>query len=142
LLHGLNLDTDMDIRIHSTADKDRLSQGVQVRYTTDMELAEKSASGRQRVIAGASAVVENAVAMDAAAANFAAAAMDAAATVAIAGKASPPAITVNDETAAVVPPVMTSGATMVGAAGPGNSADAKPNFHVADSEGAQTSQGH
>jgi hypothetical protein len=127
----------MDIRIHSTADKDRLSQGVQVRYTTDMELAEKSASGRQRIIAsGASAAVDNGVTMDAAAA------MDAAATVEIAAKASPPAITVNDETAAVAPPVMTSGATMVGAAGPGNSADAKPNFHVADSEGAQTSQGH
>ncbi len=121
----------MDIRIHSTADKDRLSQGVQVRYTTDMELAEKSAaSGRQRGIAGASAAVDNA------------AAMDAAATVATAAKASLPAITVNDETAlAVVPPVMTSGATMVGAGGPGNS-DAKANFHVADSEGAQTSQGH
>jgi hypothetical protein len=135
----------MDIRIHSTADKDRLSQGVQVRYTTDMELAEKSAaSGRQsRVIAsGASAAVDNAVAMDAAAANVAAAAMDAAATVEIAAKASLPAITVTDETAAVAPTVMTSGATMVGAAGPGNSADAKPNFQVADSEGAQTSQGH
>jgi hypothetical protein len=128
----------MDIRIHSTADKDRLSQGVQVRYTTDMELAEKSASGRQRVIAGASAAADNAVLMDAAAANVAAASMEAAATVAI----SPPVITVNDETAAVAPPVMTSGASMVGAAGPGNSADAKPNFHVADSEGAQTSQGH
>jgi hypothetical protein len=138
LLHGLNLDTDMDIRIHSTADKDRLSQGVQVRYTTDMELAEKTAaSGRQRVIAsGASAAIDNAVTMDAAAV------MDAAATVEIAAKASLPAITVNDETATVAPPVMTSGATVVGAAGPGNSADAKPNFHVADSEGAQTSQGH
>jgi hypothetical protein len=129
----------MDIRIHSTADKDRLSQGVQVRYTTDMELAEKSAaSGRQRGIAGASAAVDNAVTIDAAATNVAAAGMDAAATVAIA----PPVIIVNDETAAVAPPVMTSGATMVGTAVPGNSADAKPNFHVADSEGAQTSQGH
>jgi hypothetical protein len=133
----------MDIRIHSTADKDRLSQGVQVRYTTDMELAEKSAaSGRQRGIAAAGVAVDNAVAMDAAAANVAFAAMDAAATVAIAAKVSPPAITVTDETAAVAPPVIASGATMVGAAGPGNSADAKPNFHVADSEGAQTSQGH
>jgi hypothetical protein len=139
LLHGLNLDTDMDIRIHSTADKDRLSQGVQVRYTADMELAEKSAaSGRQRVIAGASAAVDNAVAMDAAAANVTAAAMDATATLAIA----PPVITVNDDTAAVAPPVMACGATMVGAAVSGNSADAKANFHVADSEGAQTSQGH
>jgi hypothetical protein len=125
----------MDIRIHSTADKDRLSQGVQVRYTTDMELAEKSASGRQsRVIAAASAAVDNAVTMDTAATNVTAAAMDAAATVAIAAKAD------NDGMAS--PPVVTSGATMVGAAGPGNSADAKPNFHVADSEGAQTSQGH
>jgi hypothetical protein len=134
----------MDIRIHSTADKDRLSQGVQVRYTTDMELAEKSAaSGRHRGIAGTSAAVDNAVTMDAAAANVAATAMDAAATVAMAAEASPPAITVDDEIAAVAPPpVMASGATMVGAAGPGNSDGAKPNFHVADSEGAQTSQGH
>ncbi len=142
MLHGLNLDTDMDIRIHSTADKDRLSQGVQVRYTTDMELAEKSAaSGRQRVIAGASAAVENAVTMDAAAANVAAEVINAAGTVVTAAKASPPAITVNDYAVAVAPTVVTSGATMVGAAGPGNS-DAKANFHVADSEGAQTSQGH
>lgn len=47
LLHGLDLDTAMDIRIHSTADRDRLSQGVQVRYTPAMQLLfEKPGAGR------------------------------------------------------------------------------------------------
>jgi hypothetical protein len=42
LLHGLDLNTDMNIRIHSTADKDRLSQGVEVIYTPSMQLLEKN----------------------------------------------------------------------------------------------------
>jgi hypothetical protein len=47
-LHGLDLDTDMTIRIHSTADKDRLSQGVEITYTPSMQPLEKSSKGRNK----------------------------------------------------------------------------------------------
>jgi len=132
----------MDIRIHSTADRERLSQGVQVRYTTGMELHKKgnAGEGRQRAskkpFAAPSPLLTAVSTTDEVEKTAAVAAAAAAvATAATVSTDALPTIVVSDSNASivnVVPNVAVSNTVPTSNA----------HFQLSDSEGTQTPPGH